>query len=115
MTKSISLKTNLKKLSFITHIFIIITSLNQLKEYSLAFGKLKFSCVAQIMDPPELTCSFIIEINISLLSLSRYVEGSSKIHTLAGQNDNLNRLNLLFHQQTTKTQDNLKIFQRKMF
>ena len=48
------------------------------------------------MDPPELTCSFIIEINISLLSLSRYVEGSSKIHTLAGQNDSLNRLNLLF-------------------
>ena len=48
------------------------------------------------MDPPELTCSFIIEINISLLSLSRYVEGSSKIHTLAGQNDNLSRLNLLY-------------------
>ena len=56
----------------------------------------KLSCVAHTIAPLFFRCVFIISIKISRLSLSRKVDGSSKIQTLAGQKESLNKLSLLF-------------------
>jgi len=70
--------------------------LNIYKVISNAFNTFKLSCVAHNIAPLFLRWIFIISIKISRLSLSRKVDGSSKIQTLAGQKEILNKLNLLF-------------------